>query len=129
MSAKPTLAQVQALYNATRQASQRYASYNFRKYFLQHTDETFAPALALLGDKTTTPPEALKAAGAAAQAAQNGYGAPHNLPDLVNDNGVLKEDKLENWWKLAQNEFGPIERQGQISEMYKGTQRLVVENE
>lgn len=129
MSAKPSLAQVQALFKATQQASQRYASYNFRKYFQQHTNETFAPAFALLGDKTSTPPDALKAAAATAQAAASGYGAPHQLPDLVNSDGVLKEDKLESWWKLAQTEFGPIERQGEISEMYKGTQRLVVENE
>lgn len=129
MTGKPTLAQVQALYKATQQASQRFAAYNFRKYFVQHTDETFAPAFALLGDKTSTPPEAIKAAAVAAQAARKGYGAPHHLPDFVNDDGVLKEDKLESWWKLAQNEFGPIDRQGTLSEMYKGTQRLVVEDE
>ena len=41
----PTLAQVQALYSATQKAASRFASYNYRNYFVRRTDEIFKPVI------------------------------------------------------------------------------------
>nr|KIR89576.1 mitochondrial protein [Cryptococcus tetragattii IND107] len=48
MPPAPTVQQIQSLYSATVTASQRFASYNFHKYFLRRTDEVFKPVLASL---------------------------------------------------------------------------------
>jgi hypothetical protein len=41
-----TPAQIQSLYNATKQAANRFASYGFRQHFQTRTDEVFQPVLA-----------------------------------------------------------------------------------
>ena len=40
-----SLQKVQTLYAATKQASTRFASYNFHNYFVRRTEETFRPVL------------------------------------------------------------------------------------
>lgn len=45
MPPAPTLVQVQSLHAATVTAASRFASYNFKSYFLRRTEERFAPIL------------------------------------------------------------------------------------
>lgn len=46
------LAQIQALYKSTLNASSRFASYNYRTHFLRRTEETFTPFLQRLEQKS-----------------------------------------------------------------------------
>ncbi|KAL1412692.1 hypothetical protein Q8F55_000439 [Vanrija albida] len=98
----PTLAQVQALYAATRASASRFASYNFHEYFLRRTDEGFAPALATLGDTKTVPASA---------------GATR-----------LSDAELAQWWAAASAAAPVVERAGEINALYATGDKLVVEN-
>ncbi|WOO82031.1 LYR motif-containing protein 4 [Vanrija pseudolonga] len=98
----PTLAQVQSLYAATRAGASRFASYNFHAYFLRRTDESFAPALATLGDTTTIPAS---------------VGARK-----------LSEADLAKWYDAAKAAAPVVERAGEINALYATGDKLVVEN-
>lgn len=97
----PTLAQVQSLYTATRAASSRFASYNFKSYFVRRTDEHFAAPLASLGDTSTI----------------------KSGPVEKLDNAALDE-----FFDSATKELAVIERSAILNAMYSG-ERLVVESE
>lgn len=54
MPPAPTLAQVQTLHAAMKNAASRFASYNYRTHFLRRTDEIFKPVLASLDSGTAS---------------------------------------------------------------------------
>ncbi|RSH81145.1 uncharacterized protein EHS24_008579 [Apiotrichum porosum] len=102
----PTLAQVQALYGATRTAALRFQSYNFHAYFIRRTNERFAPALAALGDTTTIPAATLDAAASGTK---------------------LDAVGLDAFVADASEQLHTLERSGLTNAMYAGNRKLVVE--
>lgn len=98
MPPAPTVQQIQSLYSATVNASQRFTSYNFHKYFLRRTDEIFKPVLASL-----TPP-----AGSA-------------------PSDPIDPSRLAQFYEHQKTQLEILERASEVNRMYEGP-KLVVEH-
>ncbi|KAE8538598.1 hypothetical protein D1P53_004960 [Cryptococcus gattii VGV] len=98
MPPAPTVQQIQSLYSATVTASQRFASYNFHKYFLRRTDEVFKPVLASLAPPASS--------------------APSNPVD---------PSKLARFYEHQKTQLEILERASKVNRMYEGP-KLVVEH-
>lgn len=125
-----------SLYSAYLGASSRFASYNFRQYFLRRAREKFRvelPALLqteLLSQRSSEPIAApastsrTAAAGSTAPATTSSEEGDADLGELVLDG--VDVAKLRDWYAEARKELGVLERASVMNRLYEAP-RLVVE--
>ena len=98
LGAPPTLVQLQSLYNATKTASSRFASYNFRQYFIHRTDELFSPIMSAVDP--------------------NPGATPSQTPDL---------NLLTRFYDERSRELSVLRRASEVNRLFEGP-KLVVEH-
>lgn len=114
-----TVQQLNLLRTAFYQTSHRFASYNFREYFLRRTRIKFQRDLPLLLHSSSPSSSSIGQASEERQVQEE-----EDLMSLQLNDDV--QERLKGWWKEAVEELRVLDRASMMNRMFEGP-KLVVE--